>query len=113
MIVSSKQVNYASKIESVKNKTVYRNLNTHHTFGTPNILPKLGKIKNLYSKTLQKESEPFDIPVKKIVHYSQSFCPAPYKPTSIVNILKANLDTLFLLYNGIVQGDNYFFEQFL
>ena len=44
----------------------------------------------------------------KITHYSQSFCPAPHKPTSNLNILKANLGTLFLLYNGIVQGDNYF-----
>ena len=48
--------------------------------------------------TEQKESEPFDVPVKKLkfMHYSQSFCPAPHKPTSIVNILKANLGTLFL-----------------
>ena len=40
----------------------------------------------------------------KIAHYSQSLYPAPHKATSIVNILKANLGTLFLLYNGIVQG---------
>ena len=98
MIDSSKQANYASKTESVKNRTVYSNLNIHHTYATPTILPKLGKINNLYRKTVQKESEPFDVPVKKlkIAHYSQSFCPAPYKPTSIVNILKANLGTLFL-----------------
>ena len=64
MIVSSKQVNYASKTESVKNRTVYRNLNIHHTSVTPTILPKLGKIKTLYRKTVQKESEPFDVPVK-------------------------------------------------
>ena len=64
MIVSSKQVNYASKTESVKNRIVCSNLNTHHTYGTPNILPKLGNIENLYRKTLQKESEPFDVPAK-------------------------------------------------
>ena len=59
---------------------------------------------------MQKVSEPFDVPIKKckIMHYSQSFCPAPHKPTSIVNILKANLGTLFLYYNVIVQGDTYF-----
>jgi len=42
------------------------NLNIHHTYGTPKILPKLGKIKNLYIKAVQKVSEPFDIPVKNI-----------------------------------------------
>ena len=67
MIVSLKQANYASKTESVKNSTVCSNLNIYPTSGTPKILPKLGKIKNLYKKTVQKESEPFDIPVKKNV----------------------------------------------
>ena len=62
MIDSSKQVNYASKTESVKNRTVCSNLNIHHTSGTPKVLPKLGKINNLYRKTVQKESEPFDVP---------------------------------------------------
>ena len=66
MIVSSKQENYASKTESVKNRTVCSNLNIHHTSGTPKILQKLGKIKKLYSKTVQKESEPFDVPVKNV-----------------------------------------------
>ena len=66
MIVSSKQANYASKAESVKNRTVCSNLNIHHTYGTPKILPKLGKIKKLYKKTLQKESEPIDVPVKNV-----------------------------------------------
>ena len=66
MIVSSKQANYASKIESAKNRTVCRNLNIHHTSGTPKNLPKLGKINNLYRKTVQKESEPFDVPVKNV-----------------------------------------------
>ena len=64
MIDSSKQANYASKTESVKNRTVCSNLNIHHTYATPTILPKLGNIKNLYRKTFQKESEPFDVPVK-------------------------------------------------
>ena len=66
MIVSSKQANYASKTESVKNKTVYSNLNIHHISGTPTILPKLGKTNKLYIKTFQKESEPIDIPVKNV-----------------------------------------------
>ena len=52
------------KTESVLNMTVCSNLNIHHTSGTPKILPKLGKIKNLYRKTVQNESEPFDVPVK-------------------------------------------------
>ena len=66
MIVSTKQANYASKIESVKNRTVCSNLNIQHTYGTPKILPKLGKIKNLYIEAVQKESEPFDVPVKNV-----------------------------------------------
>ena len=53
--------------------------------------------------TVQEVSEPLDVPVKKckIAHFSQSFCFAPHKPTSNVNILKANLDTLFLFLNFI------------
>ena len=66
MIVSSKQANYASKTESVKNRTVCRNLNIHHTYGTPTILPKLGKIKKLYRNTVQKELEPIDVPDKNV-----------------------------------------------
>ena len=62
MIVLSKQANYASKTESVKNRTVCSDLNIHHTYGTPKILPKLGKIKTWYRKIVQKESEPFDVP---------------------------------------------------
>ena len=41
-------------------------MNIHHTYGSPKILPNLGKINNLYRKTVQKESEPFDVPVKKV-----------------------------------------------
>ena len=66
MIDSSKQANYASKTESVKNRTVCSNLNIHHTYGTPQILQKLGKIKHLYIKTVQKESEPFDVPAEQV-----------------------------------------------
>ena len=66
MIDSSKQANYASKTESVKNRTVCSNLNIHHTYGTPKIVPKLGKINNLYIKTVQKISEPVDILVKYV-----------------------------------------------
>ena len=61
-----KTSNYASKTESVLNRTVCSNLNIHHTFDTQTILPKLGKIKNLYRKTVQKESEPFDVPVNNV-----------------------------------------------
>ena len=66
MIDSSKQANYASKTESVKNRTVCSNLNIHNTYGTLKILPKLGKTNNLYRKTVQKVLEPFDVPVKKV-----------------------------------------------
>ena len=66
MIDSSKQANYASKTESVKNRTVCSNMNIHHTSGTPKILPKIEKIKKLYSKTVKEESEPYDLPVKNV-----------------------------------------------
>ena len=66
MIVSSKQVNYASKTESVKNGTVCSNLNIHHTSGDQQILPKLVKINKLYVKTMKNESEPFDVPFKNV-----------------------------------------------
>ena len=41
-------------------------MNIHHTYGTPKILPKLLKIKKLYIKTVQKVSDPFDVPVKNV-----------------------------------------------
>ena len=66
MIDSSKQANYASKIESVKNRIVCSNLNIHHTSGTQKILQKLGKLNKLYSKTVQTESEPIDFPAKNV-----------------------------------------------
>ena len=49
-----------------KNRTVCNNLNIHHTYGSPKILPKLVRIKNLYIITVQKVSEPFDVPVKNV-----------------------------------------------
>ena len=33
-----KQANYANKADSVKNRTVYNDLNNHHTSATPKIL---------------------------------------------------------------------------
>ena len=54
------------KTESVKNRTVCSNLNIQHTYGTLKITPKLGKLKNLYIKRVQKVPEPFDIPVKNV-----------------------------------------------
>ena len=41
-------------------------MNNHNTYVTPTILPKLGKISNLYRKTFQEESEPFDVPEKNV-----------------------------------------------
>ena len=78
--------------------TVCRNLNIHHTSGTPKILPQLGKINNLYIETVQNVSEPFDIPVKNENSRATAkvYVPASHIPTSNLIILKANLGTLFL-----------------
>ena len=54
------------KTEYVLNKTVCRNLNIYHTSVTPKILKNKDEIKNLYSKIVQKVSEPFDVPVKNV-----------------------------------------------
>ena len=54
------------KTESVKNRTVCSNLNIHHTYFIAKLLPKLGTIKKLYIKTVQKESEPIGVPVKNV-----------------------------------------------
>ena len=88
--------NYASKTESVKNRIVYSNLNINHTYGTPNILPK--KINNLYIKTVQKESEPFDAPSKNVKSRTTATVSVLHRTNhqANVNILKANLGTLFL-----------------
>ena len=84
------------KTESVKNRTVCRNLNIHHTSGTPKILPKLGK--KLYRKIVQKESEPFDVPVKNVKSRTTAKVSVLHRTNhqANVNILKANLGTLFL-----------------
>ena len=49
-----------------ENRTVCKDLNIHHTSVNLKIMIKLEKIKKLYRKTLQKESEPFDVLVKNI-----------------------------------------------
>ena len=73
-------------------------MNIHHTYDTPKILPKLGKIKKFYSKTFQKESEPFDIPVKNVKSRTTAKASVLHRTNhqANVNILKANLGTLFL-----------------
>ena len=98
MIVSSKQANYASKTESVKNRTICSNLNINHTYGTPKILQKLEKINNLYRKTLQKETELFDVPAKNVKSRTTAKVSVLHRTNhqANVNILKANLGTLFL-----------------
>ena len=81
-----------------ENRTVCSNLNINHTSLTLKILEKLGKINNLYSKTLQKVSDPFDVPVKNIKSRTTAKVSvfAPHKPTSSLIILKETLGTLFL-----------------
>ena len=39
---TGKQANYASKTESVKNRTVCNNLYSNHTYATPKIMKKSG-----------------------------------------------------------------------
>ena len=41
-------------------------MNIQPTSVTPKILPELGKITKLYRNTVQKESEPIDVPVKNV-----------------------------------------------
>ena len=86
------------KTESILNRTVSSNRNIHHTYGTPKFLPKLGKIKNLYRKTVQKESEPFDVPAKNVKSRTTAKVSVLHRTNhqANVNILKANLGTLFL-----------------
>ena len=73
-------------------------MNIKHTSGTPQILPKLGNIKKLYSKTVQKESEPNDIPGKNVKSCTSAKVSVLHRTNhqANVNILKANLGTLFL-----------------
>ena len=56
-IASSRYANNTRKTESVKNRTICSNMNINHTYGTPKILPKLGKINKLYRNTVRKESD--------------------------------------------------------
>ena len=86
------------KTESVKNITVCSNLNIHNTSVTRKVLLKLEKINKLYRKTVQKESEPFDIPAKNIKSRTTAKVSVLHRTNhqANVNILKANLSTLFL-----------------
>ena len=81
-----------------ENRTVCSNLNINHTSVTLKILGKIGKINNLYINTLQKVSDPFDVPVKNVKSCTTAKVSvfAPHKPTSSLIILKETLGTLFL-----------------
>ena len=73
-------------------------MNINHTYVTLKIMENLGKINNLYSKTLQKVSDPFDVPVKNVKSCTTTKVSvfAPHKPTSNLIILKETLGTLVL-----------------
>ena len=73
-------------------------MNIHHTYGSPKILPNLGKINNLYIKIVQKESEPFDVPAKNVKSRTTVKVSVLHRTNhqANVNILKANIGTLFL-----------------
>ena len=73
-------------------------MNIHHTCGTLKNLPKLGKIKNLYRKIVQKESEPFDVPIKNVKSHTTAKVSILHHTNhqANVNILKENIGTLFL-----------------
>ena len=62
------------------------------------ILPKLGKIKNLYRKTVRQKSEPFNVPAKNVKSRTTAKVSVLHRTNhqANVNILKANLGTLFL-----------------
>ena len=81
-----------------ENRTVCSNLNINHTSVTLNILAKLGKTNNLYSKTFQNVSYPFDVPIKNVKSGTRAKVSvfAPHIPTSSLIILKETLGTLFL-----------------
>ena len=98
MIVSSKQSKNASKTESVLNRTVCSNLNIHHTSSTPKNLKKEVKIKKNYRNTVQKESEPFYVAAKNVKSHTTAIVSVLHRTNheANVNILKANLGTLFL-----------------
>ena len=61
-------------------------------------MQKLGKINNFYRKTVKKESEPFDVPAKNVKFRTTAKVSVQHRTNhqANVNILKANLGTLFL-----------------
>ena len=54
-------------------------MNIHHTSGTPKIVPKLETINNLYINTVQKVSEPFDVPVKNVKSRTTAKVSVPHR----------------------------------
>ena len=64
---------------------------------------KLGKIIFFYRNTVQKESEPFDVPSKNVKSRTTAKVSVLHRTNhqANVNILKANLGTLFLFLNFI------------
>ena len=90
--------NNEAMIAICENRTICSNLSINHTYVTLTILEKIGKINTLYSKTLQKVSDPFDVPVKNVKSRTTAKVSvfAPHKPTSSLIILKETLGTLFL-----------------
>ena len=81
-----------------ENRTFCEDLNIHHTSVTQKILKNLVKINNLYMKTAQKQSEPFDVPAKNVKSRTTAKVSVLHRTNhqANVNILKANLGTLFL-----------------
>ena len=81
-----------------ENMTACSNLSINHTSVTLKILAKIGKINNLYSKSLQKVSDSFVVPIKHIKSRTTAkvFVFPPQKPTSSLIILKETFGTLFL-----------------
>ena len=53
-------------------------MNIHHTSSTPTIMQKLGKINNLHRNKVQKESEPFDFPVKNVKSHTTAKVSVPH-----------------------------------
>ena len=64
---------------------------------------KIRKNKQFYRKTVQKESEPFDVPAKNLKSRTTAKVSILHRTNhqANVNILKANLGTLFLFLNFI------------
>ena len=66
--------------------------------GNSNASENLGKINNLYRRTVKKVSEPFYVPVKNVKSRTTAKVSVLHRTDhqANVNILKANLGTLFL-----------------